>query len=353
MVNKEVLQALQNRASIRVARRLLAANGFPKGSGWEQITEKLKDKAVAAKADYVGLQDSLRELHIVGDKNIRIFKMSNTDAKALRDRIATSRINHSGVFATHFPLPVPNNILHGLPPQSPVPVAKFQSANVTGILFSSVMVVEQREKLPPATVGAKIAADYEEIIGVKKVKIQTFNALIMSNKKNYAYITSDAYQDQSQSMRIGLQSAMANAINKFAKSKVINTPFNLFPIIQPLYDSDSGFVKTLLWTTTTSSGKHEWMRGSEVCLREEIAHKAAMGALGGGFSTYGIELEWGLDEVEGYTPRPMLSVMGIYRMLHETKPVLGDATVWGCASLSEFEFVLKELMVHVSGSKTI
>lgn len=353
MANKDILQALQKRASIRVSRRLLAANGFPKGSGWEQITEKLKDKHVAAKADYVGLQDALRELLIVGDKNIRIFKLTNADAKALRDRIAASRINQNSVFTTHFPLPVPDNILHGLPAQAPIPVAKFQSPNVAGVLFSSVMVVEQREKILAAKVGAALAADYEEIIGVKKVKIQTFDALMMSNKSNYAYILTDAYQDQSQLMRLGLQSAMTNAVNKFAKAKVINGSVNLFPIIQPLYESDTGFVKTLFWTTTTSSGKHEWMRGSGVCLREEIAHKAAMGALGGGFMTYGIELEWGLEEVEGYTPRPMLSVVGIYRMLHETKPHLGDATVWGCASLSEFEFVLKELMVHVSGSKTI
>lgn len=353
MANNQVLQALQKRASIRVARRLLAANGFPKGSGWDQISEKLKDKRVAAKADYSGLQDSLRELLIVGDKNIRVFKLSNADAKALRDKIAASKINQSSVFATHFPLPVPDNMLNGLPAQSPVPVAKFKSDNVAGILFSSVKVVEQREKILAATIGAAIAADYEEIIGVRKVKIQTFDALMMSNKSNYAYVLSDAHQDQSQTIRLGLQSSMADAINNFMKSKIINDSVNLFPIIQPLYQSDSGYVKTLFWTTTTSSGKHEWMRGSAVCLRKEIAHKAAMGALGGGFTTYGIELDWALDEVDGYIPRPMLSVVGIYRMLHETQPHLGDAAIWGCASLTEFEFVLKELMVHISGNKTI
>lgn len=353
MANKDILLALQKRASIRVSRRLLVANGFPKGSGWEQISEKLKEKRVAAKANYAGLQDALRELLIVGDKNIRVFKLTNAGAKALRDRIAASRVNQNSVFTTHFPLPVPDNILHGLPAQAPIPVAKFQSDNVTGIIFSSVMVVEQREKILAAKVGAALAADYEEIIGVKKIKVQTFDALMMSNKSNYAYILSDAHQDQSQAMRLGLQSAMAKAVNKFAKEKVLGEAVNLFPIIQPLYESDTGFVKTLFWTTTTSSGKHEWMRGSGVCLRKEIAHKAAMGVLGGGFMTYGVELEWGLDEVKGYTPRPMLSVVGIYRMLHETKPYLGDATVWGCANLSEFEFVLKELMAHISRSKTI
>ncbi|MGL5837022.1 MAG: hypothetical protein ACRCY3_00810 [Sphingorhabdus sp.] len=353
MAKNDILRALQKRTSIRVARRLLAKNGFPRGSGWEQIEEKLKDKLVVAKADYNGLQNSLRELLVVGDKNIRVFKLPNADAKALRDRIAAFRINQNSVFSTHFPLPVPDSILDGLPAQSPIPVAKFQSDNLTGVLFSSVVVVEQREKILPSKVGAAIAANYDEIIGIRKVKIQTFDALLMSKKNSYVYILSDAHQDQSQVMCHGLQSGMANAVNKFAASKVINNSVNLFPIIQPLYESESGFVKTLFWTTTTSSGKHEWMRGSGVCLREEIAHKAAMDALGGGFMTYGIELEWGLDEVEGYTPRPMLSVVGIYRMLHEAKPHLGDAAVWGCASLSEFEYVLKELMVHLNGSKTI
>ncbi|WP_158230017.1 hypothetical protein [Sphingobium fuliginis] len=157
MSNKEVLQALQKRASIRVARRILASNGFPKGSGWDQINEKLKDKRVAAKADYDGLQKSLRELLIVGDKNLRLFKLSSADATALRDRIATSRINQSSVFATHFPLPVPEKVLRSLPEQAPVPIAKFHSDNVVGILFSSVKVIEQREKIPASTIGCQTA----------------------------------------------------------------------------------------------------------------------------------------------------------------------------------------------------
>ncbi|MBS0988818.1 hypothetical protein JK182_09100 [Acetobacter okinawensis] len=332
---------------------MLAANGFPKGSGWDQISEKLKDKSVAAKANYAGLKASLRELLIVNDKNIRVCKLKNADATALRDKISVACINQNSVFATHFPLPVPDNILHGMPEQAPIPVAKFQCDGVVGVLFSSIMVVEQRETIHAGRAGKALAADYETIIGIKKVKIQTFDALMMSKKTNYLYVLTDAHQDQSQTARIGLQSSMAEAINNFAGSKVVNACANLFPTIQPLYDSDSGFVKTLSWATTTSSGKYEWMRGGGVCLREEIAHKAAIGALGGGFKIYGIELEWGLDEVMGYTPRPMLSVVGVYRMLYETKPHLGDATVWGCASLNEFEFILKELMVHVSGKKTI
>ncbi len=353
MMNTEVLQALQKRTSIRVARRLLAANGFPKGAGWDQISEKLKDKNAADKADFVGLRDALRELLIVGDKNIRAFKLANADAKALRGKIAASQINQNSVFATHFPLPVPDNILHSLPSQEPIPVAKFQTDNVDGILFSSIKVVEQREKILAARVGASVAAEYEEIIGIKKIKIQTFDALMMSNKRNHAYILSDAHQDQSQAMQLGLQSSMANTIDKFANAKIIKTSVNFFPLIEPLYQSDSGFVKTLFWTTTTSSGKHEWMRASGVCLRKETAHRAAIAALGGGHAFYGIELEWGLDEVSGYTPRPMLSVVGTYRMLHELKPHLGDATIWGCATSNEFEFVLKELMFHVSGSRAI
>lgn len=353
MSNKQILNALEKRCSLRVARRILVSNGFPKGAGWEQIREKLKDKVVASKADYPGLQSALREILIATDKSIRIFELDASAIKSLRSAVASYSVQQSGVFATHFPLPVPDNILANLPPQSPVPVSKFQTANVSGILFSSVRVIDLRERLNAAQFGGNLPTGFDEVIGIKKVKVQTFDAVLVSKNLPYAYVLTDAYQDASQTMRRVLQVSVADAVNKIVGSVVLSTPVNLLPTVAPLYNSKTGEVKNLLYITTTSSGKTEWMRGSGNCLRDELGHKAGMAVVGKGFQPYGIELEWPLDEVEGYVPRPFLSILGQYRMTYEVNPRLEDATVWSCATLPELEFVLKELMLPICGSKSI
>ncbi len=353
MSNKQILEALEKRCSIRVARRILAANGFPKGSGWEQIREKLKDTVVASKADFPGLQSALREILITADKSVRIFELDATRIATLRSKVAAHNIQQSGVFATHFPLPVPDNILTNLPPQAPVPVAKIQTASLTGILFSSVRVIDIRERLNAAQFGGNMPSGFDEVIGIKKVKVQTFDAVLVSKSLPYAYVLTDAYQDSSQTMRRVLQVTVADAFNNLVGSTVLSSPVNLLPTVAPLYTSGTGEVKNLLYITTTSSGKAEWMRGSGNCLRNESGHQAGMAVIGAGFQPYGIELEWPLDEVEGYVPRPFLSILGQYRMTYETNPRLEDATVWGCATLSELEFVLKELMLPICGSKAV
>jgi len=68
---------------------------------------------------------------------------------------------------------------------------------------------------------------------------------------------------------------------------------------------------------------------------------------------YAIEVEYPLPEVKGYTPRPLLSVTGLYRMTYEINPTVEDATIWGCATVEELENTLAELMLHISGTKSI
>lgn len=353
MSNNDILNALEKRCSIRVARRVLASNGFPKGAGWGQIREKLKDTVVASKADYPGIQKALRHILVAADKNVRIFELDASGVTILRSAVASHNIQKSGVFVTHFPLPVPDNIMTNLPSQAPVPVAKFQTPNVTGILFSSVRMINLRERLNAAQFGGALPSGFDEVIGIKKVKVQTFDAVLVSKKLPYSYVLTDAFQDASQMMRRVLQVDVAEAVNKLVGSKVLLTPSNLLPAVSSLYSSKTGEVKNLLYITTTSSGKAEWMRGSGNCLRDELGHKAGMAVVGQGFQPYGIELEWPLEEVEGYVPRPFLSILGQYRMTYEVNPRLEDATIWGCATLTELEFVLKELMLPICGSKSI
>lgn len=352
MKSSQLFGALKRRTSIRVARRVLAQNGFPRGSGWEQIIAKMADPEIAANADYAGLERGLGQILTAYDKSLRVYKMDSAQSGVLRAAVASLVIPSSSVFATHFPYPVPENILSNLPPQPSVPIGKFYGPQGDGVLFSSVSILEQREKLTTAQIGPTASA-YDEVIGIRKIVWQTFDALIVSKSKPYAYVLTDAYLDTTQATRNALHSTMKAAINRIAQQDVLATPENVLPAIEPIYNSTDGIVRRLHYTTTSSSGKEEWMRGSGNCLRQELAHKAGMTALNGGFKAYGIEVEYPSDEIEGYTPRPLLEINGTYRMTYETNPVVQDFLVRGCATNIELEDTMAQLMLHISGTKSI
>lgn len=348
---KEVLKAVQQRANMRVARRLLAQNGFPRGTGWDQIRDKLKDKVVAAAADYAGLEKSLRELLIVTDKSLRVYPVSASARTTLASEIAALRISSKGAFTSHFPSPVPSSVLSSLPVQTAVPVAKFNTPNVVGIVYSSVHVVEVRVKLKPSQLG--VSGQYDEIIAIRREKMQTFDALMVAKNKNYIYTLTDAHFDLTQATRDALQSGLFDAVNKLAGRKVITNAVNLLPLIGPIYNSNDGAVKRLSYTTTTSSGKQEWMRGRGNCLRDELSHKAGMTALSGDFNGYALGIEYPMPEENGYSASPRLEIVGTYRMTYEPNPVVEDALIFGCATHNELESALSELMLHVSGSRSV
>lgn len=352
MQQKKLFDALEKRTSMRVVRRVLVQNGFPRGQGWDSIKSKMKDKKVEANADFHGLEKGLGELLIAGDKGVRVFEVDNKNISAIRKLALGLKIDQTNVFAVNFPYLVSDKVLATLPPQPMTPVAKFQGPQGLGVLFSSINVIEVREKLNAAQIGAT-AANYDEVFGIRRVKSQTFNALIVSKTKDYAYILTDAHHDTTQGTRQGLHSEVRKTVNTLAGAKILNKPLNLLPLIERIYNSPEGLVKRLHYTTTTETGNQQWRRGSGNCLRDELAHKAAMTALAGGYKGYAIEVEYPLSEVNGYTPRPHIEIIGLYRMTYELDPCVEDATISGCATVEELEKTLAELMVHVTGIKSI
>jgi hypothetical protein len=352
MKHKALIDAFETRASMRVARRILAQYGFPRGQGWEAIKDKLAQVGILSKADFQGLENGLSELLVAGDKGLRVFKLSPAEAALLRSKVASLKIDPTNVFVKHFPYPAPDVVMQSLPPQPMLPISKFSGAHCTGLLFSSVNFIDVRERLTAAQIGPN-ASKYDEVIGIKKVKLQTFDSLVISRRFDYAYVLTDAHLDTTQGTQQALHSNVHGAVNGIAGSNVLGRPINFLPLVDPIYNSNAGLVRRLHYTTTTESGRQEWMRGSGNCLRTELSHKAGMAALSGSFKGYAIEVEYPLDEVNGYTPRPLLSIPGLYRMTYEMNPQLIDATLWGCANIMELETTLAELMVHVSGTKSV
>lgn len=349
---QRLFDALEKRSSLNVSRRVLAQNGFPRGIGWAQIRDKLKDSTVEAKADYGGLRNGLRSLLTASNKTVRVYKIDKADRATFEKKFADLKIDHTGEFAKAFPYPVPDNVLASMALQPTNVVSKSDMLQARGLLLSSVHIINVREELTAGQIGAT-ASKYDEVFGIRTIKFQTFDTVLLSKNNPYIYVLTDSHTNHTVESLRALQSSTKDKINKILGKNALKKPENLFPTIETIYNSKEGVVRRLHYTTTTGAGKQEWMRGHASCLREELAHKAGMTALSGKYSGYALDVEWELSEVEGYLPTPSLGLHGAYRITYDPKPKVTEAIVRGCANQSELQFVLQKLMEHLAGVSKI
>ena len=345
---KRLFEALESRTNLTVARRVLADNDFPRGVGWKQIREKLSDAKVEAAADFDGLRDGLRGLITSNDKTLRIYKIDAADRTKFEKKFEDAKVDKTSEFAKAFPYPITDGVLAALPPQPTEIISKYNGSACRGLILSSVHIVDVREKLTPKQVGAN-ASQYDEVYGIRSIKYQTFDTVLISKKHPYIFILTDTHFNQTIGTTLALQSSCKKKINSFLGKKALSKAENIFPSIGNLYNSKEGVVRRLHYTTTTGAGKQEWMRGQGSCLRDELAHKAGMTALSGQYTGYAIDVEWELDEENGYIPKPTLGIHGAYRITYEVTPEITDASVRGCADQSELRFLIEKLMKQHSG----
>lgn len=345
---KRLFDALESRTNLTIARRVLAYNDFPRGVGWQQIRDKLSDAEVQAAADFDGLRDGLREMITSNDKTLRIYKIDPADRANFEKKFEDEKVDKSNEFAKAFPYPIADSVLANLQPQPAQIVSKYDGSRCRGLILSSIHIVNVREPITPNQVGVSVS-QYDEIYGIKSIKYQTFDTVLISKKNPYIYVLTDTHFNQTVGTTMALHSSCKKKINSLIGKKALDKPENLFPTIGKLYNSQEGVVRRLHYTTPTGAGKQEWMRGQDSCLRDELAHKAGMTALSGQYTGYAIDVEWELDEENGYTPLPILGIHGSYRITYAVSPEITDASVRGCADQSELRFLIEKLMEQHSG----
>lgn len=352
MIQNQLLDTFKKRISYVTARRVLAKYKFPKATGWVALAEKLNDPTINSAVDHAGLGVGLAEMLVSTDKTVRVYKVTSKDAQALRNLVSNWIVDKTLVFSQPFPAEAHSSVVAQLKPQLPQVVSKFSGSLGSGLLLSCLSIIDVRERLSPSQAGVPLGT-YDEIFGIKKLKLQTFDAVMVSNNNDYVYVLTDNHYDVTQSTRAMLNSNVSNEINRLLGTNALSDAVNLKKYIEKIYNSGRGAVKRLHYTTMTSSGKQEWMRGNGNCLRQELGHKAGMTALSGAFQSYGISVQFDLPKSYGYVPRPELAIIGSYRMTYEPNPVINNAAISGCANIEELEATLSELMVHLIGTKTI
>lgn len=342
---ESLLAAMRSRMPWETAQRALMSADLPRGRGWDQTIAKLleRDWSVEEVAELARLY---KEHLLCGEKSVSFYNLSPANMGKLRDAVAKAEIE-PGTLTDTYPFPIEQDALEASKPSKPVLVAVEKDDDAIAVIFSSIRQVIIREEIPVDALPeetAKALSNFSEVIGLKKVKIQSFEVLWVPHEGNLVTVLVDCPKGLPQEGVGFIHTCLQEKIGNLFGKGLFDAPINLFPLIEALYkDKTQGNVVELAFGTTTASIKHEKMRRSGTCLRAEIYHKAGMEALNGEIEPFRISIEWPC-QLGNVVTTPELSLNGRSEMTLATNPTLTAGIVRKCMGRLDFDTVRSKVL---------
>ncbi|WP_139332986.1 hypothetical protein [Insolitispirillum peregrinum] len=342
---ESLLAAMRSRMPWETAQKVLVSADLPRGRGWDQTTAKLLEKDWSAE-EIAELTRLYKEHLLCGEKSVSFYNLSPESMVKLRDAVAKAEIE-PGILTDTYPFPIEQGALEASKPSKPVLLAVEKDDDAIAVIFSSIRQVIIREEisfddLPEET--AEILSGFSEVIGLKKVKIQSFEVLWVPHEGNLVTVLVDCPRGLPQEGVGFIHACLQERFAKLFGEGLFEAPINLFPLIEALYkDRTQGNVVELAFCTTTASIKHEKMRRSGTCLRTEIYHKAGMQALNGEIEPFRISIEW-LCQVGVVVTKPELSLNSRSELTLATNPILTAGVVRKCMGRLDFDAVRSKIL---------
>jgi hypothetical protein len=228
MVNeKQLLQALQDRVTFTVAKRLLALNAYPVGISWEAIRGKLAE-ADRAGRDLEGLLKGYTESLVSHDKSVRAYIVDAKAMQNLRDDAREHAFDPDNPFVASYPFPLPQAQLSSASLTEPTPVAYERVEGASVLVFAAVRELELREPLAPSQLSESIAGRYDRVVGLRVERHQTFDAIVVPDRGDTVYVLIDARYNTTAETRQLAHFTTRNAANQFIDSNLLGEPIKSF-----------------------------------------------------------------------------------------------------------------------------
>jgi hypothetical protein len=195
----DLLEALNDRVPFRIARRLLVASDFPTGHGWDNVTEKLKDRNVAAKADDKKLLTLYVGALAVAEKRVSIYDIGQTSFESLKSDLNKRITTDAGSpLSAAYPLPLSKNKLEKLSSIDPVVIGKVSYSGGDIFVVSYVKEARFRVALSPSQVTTAGGIKSAEVYGIQIERTQTFDAIVFPNVGHRVFLLTDVLANKSQ-----------------------------------------------------------------------------------------------------------------------------------------------------------
>ncbi|MFH5923824.1 hypothetical protein [Roseomonas xinghualingensis] len=324
------------------AQKALQADGLPRGRGWDFTVAKLAAPDALNAEQATALQQTLVEHQLCGEKLVRLYLMDTEDKAALIDHFLSLDIEPNA-FTARFPAGLSEAEIEEHFPTPLQLVAVIEAGEGLAVVFSATRGLTFREEvdpedLPPA--AREALADYDQVLGVRQEKRQTFEVVYLPYEGNLVDVRVDYPDGMLRSAAQVTHAQVRQAFNSLAEREALSAPLNLFPLISGMYEADDeGTVVELAFGTTTASTKYERMRRNNLCLRQEIYHRAGKEALAAPIEPFRVSIQWFVALTEEVSSRPELSLQSSQKERDSERPTLFEVVVRNATGSRDFNFV--------------
>lgn len=347
VMRSDLAASLRSRVPYDVSGPMFQLHGVPRGRGWPGTVEKLIDKKTLSNKKAAALVGALKEHELVGEKLCRFYRVDPAVAKALKHSVMGTKIE-KGPMQKAFPFLLSEAELakSQLGQATLLAVEEFDGG--TAIVFGTVRAITVREPVDPNALpdgAAQILQYYDEIVGLKTIRYQAMDVIWLPEKGSVIDLRVDFPKGTHADIGLASQSSTMNAFRRLTGENPFKAPVNLFPALKKMYDAQNeGRVVELAFGTTTRSIKHERMRLSEECLRNELYHVGGKKRLKTPVRPYRISIAYTVDLDNGVEARPELNMHTTSYVAERANPKLYDALIRKTVGLIDYEHIRQRIL---------
>lgn len=350
MAAEDVVRSMRTRVPWTVAGQMLGSLGLDKSQGWRRTLDKVTSGNLDYDSSLTELSDALEEHLVCGEKIVRLFRVSNVQARRLRELVSRLEIPNNE-FSEEFPTLLSEDRLRGYRGHPPYLAGKIEYRIGTAVVLASARYLLSREAMMPSELPNAAAAEldeYEEIICVKHQRLQAADVLWVPAEGEVIELRTDF--PLGMHIRSGLAAAdLAQArFSELVGVANFGNQINLFPAIEGLYHArGDGRMVELGFMVSGSSQKLEKTRRDAECCREEAYHLGGVGALRTPIAPFRASVLWPVELERNVTSAPEITLRGTPVQSAEPNAFLGEMVICNCTGLEDYEFVRDRVLARL------
>lgn len=331
----------------RVGQKVLESKEVPRGKGWAETQLKLTDVDLGADKE-AELVESIEQHLMCGEKLTRYYRLSRRDITRLQNDLFQVDVPDSEIKEV-FPM-----VLEGADltetGSDPTIVQNVQFDDGLAVFFGSARVVTTRETVEMDEIpedAASALEEWDELIGVRHRRLHSIDVLWLPNDDNFVEVRVDYPIGINKNVGEEAHRRVRNRISDLVGYDVLQSPVNLFPLIDAIYRQRDGKVVELSFGTTTASLKNEKMRRKRLCLRDETYHRGGSAALALPIQPFNLSVVWQRRLGPNRFSVPELSLRSTSFESSSANPQLFDAVISKCMGHYDYDYVRGRILSYL------
>nr|WP_315481476.1 hypothetical protein [uncultured Undibacterium sp.] len=360
----QAVASIASRFPFTRGKTLLNGLGIPTSLGWQRTLNTVKtlsdenfDEKVFDKLSHVFMEHTE-----VGEKLIKVYGYSGMPgADKISKQIAESYSDieiPTTPFSEAYPFAVTDSkTLKSLEIVPPTLTAIFTKEHMVFFQFCSVRSFNLRVPLNKESfthVEQEWLTDYSELYGVRPIRSQAFDTIVVNLNTNEVEMRLDApigLQRHQKDLALDRLKYAFNTLSDkaFGFQPLHGAPSNFYALLSKLYESKSegsvfeiGFKATSIKTSSNNDAKLIRKNGQD--LRKDDFHLGGKNAVSS-IEPYTIGIEW---KVARFDSLPKLVVVGTMKMLFASPVCFYELMIQDCYSEESFQFVLSRVNKYLT-----